>query len=35
MAIRCHLEFNLYMKNCRSTTQRTNWFVTDIRLHGN
>jgi len=36
MAIRCRLEINLYMKNCRSTTQRTNWCVTDTWwLHGN
>jgi len=36
MATHCRLEFNLYMKNCNSVTQSTNWFVTDIwRLRGN
>jgi len=34
-AMRCRFECNLYM-NCRSATQRTNWFVADLwRFPGN
>jgi len=30
LATRCRIAFNLYMKNCRCVTHRTNWFPTWI-----